>query len=35
VSPELELIDQLGGGEAAYLQMERHVFEGDPGAGIA
>jgi len=29
VSAELELLDQLGGGDAPYLLMERHVFEGD------
>jgi hypothetical protein len=29
MSPELELLDQLGGGEMSYLLMERHVFEGD------
>ena len=28
-SPELELLDQLAGGRAPYLLMERHVFDGD------
>ena len=27
--PELELLDQLGGGTMPYLLMERHMFEGN------
>ncbi|MBX9592178.1 MAG: hypothetical protein K2X43_23035 [Hyphomonadaceae bacterium] len=29
MSPELELLDQLGGSDASYPMMERAVFDGD------